>query len=184
MGGWAQVQWTEAGQITARLGWEVSDADAAASPETYFARLRGAGRLHDAAFFLGQALPRFEAVAWAARAVRDLGAQARLPGPDADALKAALLWVQDPSEPRRRAAWDAAALAGGQAPERLTALAVFFSGGSIAPADCNPVPAPKEAAGRFGAGAVVLAALRRGASANGLDAALDAGVAVANGGGS
>lgn len=177
---WSRVKWTEAAQIAERLEWKQDlGAAAAGSPENFFSGLRREGRLHEAAFFLGQALPRFETVAWAARAVRDLTGLAPPPGPDADALKAALLWVQDPSEGRRRAAWDAAGLAEDQAPERLAALAAFFSGGSIAPADCPPVPAPQEAAGRFAAGAVLVAAIRTPDFDAAINAALDAGDAIA-----
>ncbi len=79
------------------------------------------------------ALPRYETVGWAARVVRDLGAGGERPRADADALKATLLWVQDPTEPRRRGAFDAAQLADMSCAERLAALAAFLSGGSMAP---------------------------------------------------
>ena len=100
------------------------------------------------------ALPRLEAVAWAARAVREI-APARA-GPEADALKAAMLSVNDPSETRRRAASDAATGVTRRA-GRMAAMAAFYAGGSIAPPDCEPLPAPRDAAGRFAAGAVLLA---------------------------
>lgn len=173
---WTRVKWTEAQQVTEQLDWP-ADAGAAAHPEAYFETLRRDGRLHDAACFLAQALPRHEAVAWAARAVRDLGASAR-PG-EAEALKAALLWVQDPSETRRRAAWSASEQAPDDSPERFAALAAFFSGGSIAPPDCAPVPAPRDTAARFAAAAVTLAAVRSGDPDGGLARALDAGDSLA-----
>lgn len=92
---WKQVKWTEAGQVAAILGWPASKHDAE-PPEAAFDRLRAEGRDDDAALFLGQALPRFEAVAWAAQSVRRL-APVDAPEGDAQALKAALLWLQDPS---------------------------------------------------------------------------------------
>jgi hypothetical protein len=173
---WTRVKWTEAQQVTEQLDWPADDG-ASAQPEAYFEQLRTKGRLHDAACFLAQALPRHEAVAWAARAVRDLG-----PSPaagEAEALKAALLWVQDPSETRRRAAWTASEQASDDSPERFAALAAFFSGGSIAPAECAPVPAPRDTAARFAAAAVVLAAVRSGDQDGGLARALDAGEGLA-----
>jgi hypothetical protein len=173
---WTRVKWTEAHQVTEQLDWPLEDA-ASAHPETYFESLRGSGRLHDAACFLAQALPRHEAVAWAARVVRDLKPGGE-PGA-ADALKAALLWVQDPSETRRRAAWNASELAPDDSPERFAALAAFFSGGSIAPPDCAPVPAPRDTAARFAAAAVLLAAIRSGDQEVGLGRALDAGDSLA-----
>lgn len=176
---WKQVKWTEAGQVAAMLGWPASERDREA-PEALFDRLRRDGRDDDAALFLGQALPRFEVVAWAARAVRDL-APADSPAPDAEALKATLLWLQDPSDSRRRAAFDAAAVASDASPQRMCALAVFFSGGSLAPVDLQPLLAPKDAAGKFAAGAVLTAATRSGRRQEGLSAALALGDALASG---
>jgi hypothetical protein len=176
---WKQVKWTEAGQVAAILGWPASEQDADA-PETVFDRLRQEGRDDDAAMFLGQALPRFEVVAWAAQSVRDL-----VPGDvsikDAEALKAALLWLQDPSDNRRRAAFDAAAEAGDTSPQRMCALAVFFSGGSMAPADLEPLLAPKDTAGTFAAAAVLTAATKSGRRQEGLSAALSLGDVLASG---
>jgi len=180
---WKQVKWTEAAQIADLLGWTESLGPAARStPADYFAGLRDAGRLSDAVLFLSQALPRYETVAWAARAVRDLGSKPPPAGPAADALKATLLWVQDPSDGRRRAAFEAAGRLRQTSPERLAALAAFFSGGSIAPADSPAAPPAKEAAGRFAAGAVLLAAIRSGDRDAALARILDAGVSIAEGG--
>ncbi|HYD44696.1 MAG TPA: hypothetical protein VEA79_05465 [Phenylobacterium sp.] len=175
MARWQRVKWTEAGQV---IDLPEADPQAREAPEAYFERLRQAGRLTDAAFFLGRALPRHETVAWAARTVRDL------PDPeakrqDADALKAALLWVQDPSEPRRRAAYDAANAATNHSAEQMAALAAFFSGGSMAPEGCDPVQAPMDAAGTFAAGAVVIAAARTGDINAALAKGLDAGARIA-----
>jgi hypothetical protein len=180
MGNWKRVKWTEAGQIADLLDWREGLGDEArVAPEDYFASLTKGGRLTDAVLFLGQALPRYETVAWAARAVRDLAPKAPPASPDAEALKATLLWVQDPSDARRRAAFEAAGRVRRTSPERLAALAAFFSGGSVTPADCPPVPAPNEAAGRFAAGAVLLAAARSGERDIGMAKALDAGALIA-----
>ncbi|KQV56766.1 MULTISPECIES: hypothetical protein [unclassified Caulobacter] len=176
---WKQVRWTEAGQVTAILGWPLSEHDAQ-PPELFFDRLLAEGRDDDAAMFLGQALPRYEAVAWATQAVRDL-APPDLPQRDVEALDAALRWLTDPSDNRRRAAFDAAANASGTSPQRMCALAVFFSGGSLAPADLEPLLAPKDAAGKFAAGAVLTAATDSGRRQEGLRAALALGEALAVG---
>jgi hypothetical protein len=181
MGNWTKVKWTEAGQITALLDWPPAEAkDLAATPEAFFANLRTQGRLDDAAMFLGQALPRYEVVAWAARALQDLRPAHEPPRPaDVQALDAVQAWVKDPSEPRRRAAFDASNAADEGAPERFAALAAFFSGGSMAPDNCPPVPAPREAAGKFAAAAVILAATRTADRQAALARALDAGVVLA-----
>jgi hypothetical protein len=176
---WKHVKWTEAGQLTALLGWPGAEQDHEA-PETFFDGLRAEGRDHEAVMFLGQALPRFEVVRWAAQSVRDLSPP-ETPRPDADALKAAFLWLQDPTENRRRAAFEAASAADDMSPQRLCALAVFFSGGSLAPETLEPVLAPKETAGKFAAGAVLSAAARSPDRNQALDAAFKLGEAFASG---
>src|SRR5580704_5703340 len=131
---WTRVKWSEAGQVIELLDWAAPTEEVGrTSPERYFQDLRKASRVEDATFFLGMALPRQETVGWAARSVRDLTEGRERPRADVDALKAALLWVQDPSEPRRRAALEGAQLAHHACAERLTAMAVFLSGGSLAP---------------------------------------------------
>ena len=118
-------------------------------------------------------------VAWAARCVRDAEGGEDGATPRARALRAALLWVQDPSENRRRAAFDAAQACGLKGAEALAALAVYFSGGSIAPPECAPVQAPRATAGGFAAVAVRLAAARAKDADAALDRSLDLGAAMA-----
>jgi hypothetical protein len=182
MGNWTKVKWTEAGQITALLDWNPVDASKlAAAPEAFFTDLRKQGRLDEAAMFLGQALPRYEVVAWATRVLQDLK-PAQAPA-DVQALDAALAWLKDPSEPRRRAAMAASSAAGDGAPERFAAMAAYFSGGSMAPDDCPPVPPPRDAAGKFAAAAVILAATRSPDRPAALARALDLGETLAAGAG-
>jgi hypothetical protein len=180
---WTRVKWSEARQVIANLGWEDDEivGDPSAEPKPYFDSLVSAGRLAEAAAFLGQALPRLEAVAWAARSVQDLYDTTHHAAPEAEAkaLKAALLWIQDPSENRRRAAFEAAEQCRSDSAERFAALAAFFSGGSIAPADCPPVPAPKDTAGRLASGAVVAASARSGNLSAALQQCLQSGDEIA-----
>jgi hypothetical protein len=177
---WSRVKWTEAAQVIELLDWAPPPAtDGRQSPELFFRGLRQASRLEDATFFLGMALPRQETVAWAVRAVRDITEGRAAPRPDVDAMRAALLWVQDPSEPRRRAAYEAAKLANQTSAEHLAAMAVFLSGGSMAPENLQPVPAPSDAAGRIGAGAILVAAARGTDRVAAINSALDEGDAIA-----
>ncbi len=177
---WTRVKWTEAGQVIELLDWAAPSEEVGRTPpQIYFQDLRKSKRVEDATFFLGMALPRQETVAWAARSVRDLSEGIERPRADADALKAALLWVQDPSEPRRRAAFEAAQLANHTCAERLAAMAVFLSGGSLAPDNVPPVPAPNDAAGRIGAGAILVAASKRVDRVAAINRALDEGDAIA-----
>lgn len=180
---WAKVKWTEAGQVAQMVDDEADlGEDARLVPSEYFAKLRAEERLNDAIFFLAQALPRFETVVWAARAVRDLADAPPRPGGDADALRATLLWVQDPSDARRRAAFEASNRARSTSAERLVAVAAFFSGGSVTSPEAPAVQPPREAAGRLAAGAVLIAANAAKDRAAALNQALDAGVALAEGG--
>lgn len=182
MGSWTRVKWTEAGQVTAQLDWRERADDPATPPQAFFEGLRAAGRLEDAAMFLALALPRYEAVMWAARMVRDAAPQPASRD-EADALKAALLWVQDPTESRRRAAEVAAGRLSASSPQQFCALAAFYSGGSMAPENCAPVPPPKHVCGRFAAGAVLSAAAASADRKAAIRQALDAGEAIARGAG-
>ncbi len=177
MGRWTKVRWTEAGQITELLGWHnVQAPEANSAPDAFFAGLREAGRLQDAAYFLGQSLPRYEVVVWATQVVREL---AKGDDRDSAALGAALDWVADPSETRRRVAYQAAAEAAPESPGRIAALAAFFSGGSISPEGQPAVPASRMSAGRLGAAAVVLAAIKSPDMKSALGWALDRGEKIA-----
>ncbi len=182
MADWRRVKWSEARQVLNVLGAReaLAEAEADGLPATYFQHLRDTGRDLEAVKFLGQALPRLEAVGWAARVVRDLLPETlERDRPETKALRAALLWLGDPTESRRRAAYEAAEASDPASPEALAALAAFFSGGSIAPEDATPLPAPRDAAGRFASGAVMLAAARRSDMAESLKKALDAGADIA-----
>jgi hypothetical protein len=180
MSEWTRVKWSEAAQVIELLDWASPSPEIGRlPPQTYFEDLRKASRLEDAVFFLGLALPRHETVVWAARAVRDISEGRERPRADANALKAALLWVQDPSEPRRRAAFDAANLAHDASAERLAAMAVFLSGGSLAPDNVPAVPPPNDVAGRMAAGAVLVAAAKGPNRVAAISRALDEGDAIA-----
>ncbi len=128
------------------------------SPRQYVEALDKAGHLPDAARFLAFALPRREAVWWAAQCVR------LVPALTADkkaaaALAAAEAWAADPTDEKRRAAFAAAEAAGFDKPAACAALAAFLTEGSMAPAHLQPVPAPAHAGPAAAAAAVVLAAL-------------------------
>ena len=174
---WSKVKWTEAGQIIDILKWKAPETVRAIAPAAYFKSLVEQERLDDAVCFLGQALPRHEVVAWAARTVRDLVPASAGPG-EQTALKAALLWVQNPSEARRRAAFDAAQAADSCSAECMAAMAAFYSGGSTAPPDCAPLPAPRNAAGLFASGAIRVAAGSAADRKAALRSALKAGEAL------
>jgi hypothetical protein len=179
MARWSKVRWTEAGQIVEQLGWrgDLGD-DAVAAPEAFFDKLRTEGRHQDAAYFLGQSLPRYEAVVWAADVVRHF-AEAPDAAPPSPALRAALDWVAEPSEGRRRAAYEAASAAEHEDPGRMAALAAYFSGGSMSVEGQPAVPAPRNTAGKLGAAAVLMASLQTKDQKAALGWALDRGEEIA-----
>lgn len=177
---WTKVKWTEARQIAAAM-----DADAASLPDegvdpgSYYSNLRSTGELDRALSYLGHALPRYEAVAWAAHMLRQMPSKGPPLPLDRQALDRTLQWIDEPTDEYRRAAYQAAEVAARESPERLLAMAAFTSGGSIAPPDLPPVNPPQEVCGRIAAAAVLVAAHRSGDAANAIAAALDAGERVA-----
>lgn len=175
MTGWPRTIWTEARQIGALLGWPPTPGDGAA-PDRFLEALRAQGRERDAVRFLGQALPRYEAVLWAARTVEHGSAQA-----DPRVMASVSAWLGDPSETHRRAAYDVARTAPDPSAARLCGLAVFTSGGSLAPEGKPPYPAPKAAVGRFAAGAVLIAVADSPSRDAALHRALDYGSRLAAG---
>ncbi len=177
---WGQVRWTEARQLVAYQGVETEKLPAEGlAPAQHFAGLRAAGEREDAAEFLALALPRFEAIAWAAHVIEEVADARKLAGPDRRALDYALRWLGDPNDERRRAAFDAASEASERAPERFLGMAVFFSGGSISGVDLPPVPPAPELTGKMAGGALTFAAHRAADPGATLDRALDLGEKVA-----
>lgn len=172
---WPLTIFSEARQITALLRWPAMPGDDQ-PPAHIFRALRAEKRAAQAAMFLGQALPRFEAVAWAAHAVTHC--PSRL---DEQALAAVHAWLRDPSDTHRRAAERAARAIRGTSAALLCAQAVFVAGGSLAPADMPPVAAPKDATGRLAAAAVLTASANDGDPGAALDRALDFGNMLASG---
>jgi hypothetical protein len=175
MTGWPRTIWTEARQIGALLHWPPTPGDNA-PPDRFFEALRADGRDRDAVRFLGQALPRYEAVLWAARTVEHC-----LPQADPHVMAAVSAWLGDPSEAHRRAAYEAAQAAPDPSAARLCGLAVFTSGGSLTPEGTPPYPAPKAAVGRFAAGAILIAAADAPSRQAALHRALDDGSRLAAG---
>ncbi|MCL6503580.1 MAG: hypothetical protein K6T86_12930 [Pirellulales bacterium] len=130
----------------------------AAIPQ-FLQALLAAGHLVDAVKFLAQALPKPQAISWACQCLRQL--QAAATPPQEQALTACEAWLKEPSDERRRAAFAAAETAGFDNPAACAALAVFFSGGSLAPPNVQAVPPAEYLTGRTVGHAIVLAAVSR-----------------------
>jgi hypothetical protein len=88
----------------------------------------------DAMRVLAYALPKQQAIAWAGGCARQFS-EAYPSDKSTAALEAVQRWLADPSEENRRTAVKVAEQAEFNTPAGSAALAVFFSGGSIAPPD-------------------------------------------------
>jgi hypothetical protein len=128
------------------------------APRAYFDLLVQKELPLDAIKFLAAALPKPEAVWWACLCARQVHASA--PPKVLAAVQAAEKWVQQPTEENRRAAQPAAEAAELSTPAGCTAMAVFMSGGSIAPVSSKvDVPPAEHLTAHFVGGAILMAAV-------------------------
>jgi hypothetical protein len=109
------------------------------TPRQYFARLLVHNEPGDAVRFQTYSLPKRQAVWWACLCLRSVSDPMRKPK-QAEALKAVVRWVLDPSEEHRQAAGKAGKAATVNTPIGAIAMSVFFSGGSIMPPDKPVIP--------------------------------------------
>lgn len=160
MSDWNLIRMTQARQVAELMEFDPTDLpDEDAGVEPYYRALRQRSPA-DALDFIGHALPRLEAVAWAAHVLDQESRRRALSQRDRLALDSALRWTGDPDDANRRRARDAADGAGPRSPERLLGYAVFFSGGSLSEPDLPPVLPPASVCGRLAANAVKIAAYR------------------------
>lgn len=170
---WSAVRMTQARQVAELMGVDEAELPDAELPAiAHYSTLRAADDRRGAVEFVAHALPRFEAIAWAARVLDEESRTHPLDRRDRQALDHALRWLGDVDDRNRRAAHDAALDARDFSPEKLLALAVWFSGGSISEPDLPPVLPPSEMAGRFAGHAVLAAAARASAPEAVMDRAL------------
>jgi hypothetical protein len=180
MAGWEQVKWSQARQVADLMELDLSLLDdPERNPESGYRKLRERGDLSVAIRYLGHALPRFEAVAWAANLLQDWSRAAKLGVPEQQALDSTTRWLEEPTDEYRRAAHEAAEAAGSGSAERLLGYAVFMSGGSISEPDLPPVQPPQQVCGRLAASAVLAGAYRTASPGDALAAACEVGEKVA-----
>lgn len=163
---WPRVKWTRAAQAAALLddaaAWE---AVGAMSPAAAFGVVRESDPAA-ATGFVAQCLPRIDAVRWMAACLAH--ADANPPPARAVAAKAVRRWMANPCDEARRLAYEAGQIAGWDTMEGLACLAIFLSGGSIAPAAQDvPVNPQPGVFGKVVAGAVLAAAHAEGGAAFG-----------------
>lgn len=153
---WQKTSWTDAALLAAYADpdSEVSDLAHGRAPHDWYAELVAANQTSDAISLLAHALPRYDCVVWALRCLLELKAIER---PDPLTL-AVLRWIDQPNDTLRREVQELGDGLKPASPAALLAQAVFFSGGSIAPADLPPIQPPPEACSRMAAGAILIAA--------------------------
>lgn len=132
----------------------------AATPAQFLELLAREEMFPDAVRFLAHGLPRREGTWWACVCAR-LVVAPECPPADVKALEAAEKWVYEPTEKNRGGAMPAAEAAGFAGPGSWSAMAAFWSGGSIAPPDAPPVPPGEFLCARAVSSAVILAAVQR-----------------------
>jgi hypothetical protein len=114
----------------------------------------------DALRVVAHSVAKRSAVDWACRCVRSAVGD-DLNATDEAAIKAAEAWAADPSEEHRRQAEAAAEAAEHKTPGAWTAMAAFWSSGSMAPPAAPVVPPPDHLTAHAAAGAVMLAAVAK-----------------------
>lgn len=157
---WAVVRLTQARQVAELMELPEGEMpDEALGVREYYEQTRRTSPA-DALDVIGHALPRFEAVCWAAAVLDRESRKRELPVRDRQALDSALRWVGEPDETHRRAAYAAAEQASEDCPERLLGFAVFLSGGSLSEPELPPVLPQPGTCCRLAVAAVRLAGYR------------------------
>lgn len=137
------------------------DTRALAKPDmpvrAYVEQLAAAGRLREAAGAMAHLLPKQEAIRWGLESIRQTPAAGAKPGTEV-AMKAVEDWLSAADDAKRRAAYQAAEQVGIGTPAGCLGLAVFLSGGSMAPLGTPVAPEPEPAlCPRMVAGAMAMA---------------------------
>ena len=154
MDNWKLSTWTDAAQLAAYVNpRNVPEAARGVSPETWFAQLRQAGEVVDAVNFIAHAMPRYECVEWAVRALIETGIARTDP-----AMVAALRWIDNPSDGLRRAAAELGESLDDETAQSLICQTIFLSGGSISEEDLPPIQPPPDTCAKLAAAAVLTAA--------------------------
>ena len=162
---WPRVKWTRAAQLMPLMGDDAIDQAAVADlpPPAAFAVLRGTDPM-GATRFVAHCLSRVDAARWMAHCLVDVDRTST--AARAAAAKVVRRWVANPADEARRLAFEAGSRAGWETMEGMACLAIYLSGGSLAPASQEvPVNPPPGAFGQAAAGAVLLAANAAGVPA-------------------
>jgi hypothetical protein len=127
-------------------------------PRTFVEKMVEEAHYPDAIAFLAHALPRREAVWWAWLCARAAAGE-KAPASVIVSLEATKTWIAEPTDPHRRAALDAAEVAGISTPAGCAGLAAFLCGDTLGPAEAPPAPPGEFAAAKAIGGSINLAAV-------------------------
>ena len=125
-------------------------------PSTYLDSLEKQELYEDAVRFQAYKMPVHPGIQWASNCIDELRDPALKSEKDAP-FESAGQWLKAPGDPTRYAARDAADKPDATGPSRLLALAVFFSGGSVASPESPTAEPPPYSAQQLIAGAVTIA---------------------------
>lgn len=159
---WTVVFWSSARQIAEeaqlpKAQWPGEDV----APHAFFHALRAQGETMAALAYVAAALPKLEVIEWG------LASLPPLDSADPDFAARMLLrdtakrWLQEPDDENRRAVERLAEQSDRAWPETIIGLAIFYSGGSIAPEDSPPVSADPRLPGQLVSGAVQVVVAKR-----------------------
>jgi hypothetical protein len=124
------------------------------TPSAYLATLEQQELYQDAVRFLTYKLPTDAGIKWAIACIKELSSPESRQQKD-DPLDASDQWVKMPGDPTRWAAKKASDKTEKNGPSNLVAMAVFFSGGSLAPPGAPQTPPPPYSAQKFIAGSIL-----------------------------
>jgi hypothetical protein len=125
------------------------------TPTSFLEELEKKELFQDAIRFLAFKLPTDTGIKWASACVRDLRSPENKEKDEP--LDAADQWIKTPGDPTRWAAKNASDKSKKNGASNLVAMAVFLSGGSLAPAGAPMTPPPKYAAQKLIAGSIQVA---------------------------
>lgn len=127
------------------------------TPEQYLKALLADKQYYSAVIFLAHALPKRESVWWSCVCTKAVVTD-KTTKDNLEALKAAEQWVYNPTEENRRLAEKLAEKTEFRTPASWTAMAAFWSGGSVTGVDEPPVPPAQYLYANAVSGAVNLSA--------------------------
>ena len=179
MTAWTKSNWTDASQIVGMIDAEadVEPASGKTLPD-WFATLLATEDYAAALNFLAHAMSRYDCVVWATRVILEAGMADR----SDPRITATLRWIDNPEDDSvRRGAFELTEAITKTSPARMLAQAVFFAGGSIAPDNSQPVPAPPDVCAKLASAAVLTGAYTQPDPKAAMRRALDTGEAMVRG---